>query len=127
MKPWTRQQKSLWVDWVLSRPKVIQEMCKKWPPNKLYRMSSGHRCTINSYYEDGTVKVNVTGEYNLVGFSRSVFGVDPKTLVPCEPPGPDEPVGDVSEELGLTEKEIRELIVPLIKKKYSKTDLGNLV
>jgi hypothetical protein len=76
-----------WNAWVASRPPVIQEMCRRLPPNLLYRLkSSDHRVTLLSYSEDGTVTVSVTGEYNLVPFDRQVFGIKPEDLEECELP-----------------------------------------
>lgn len=50
---------------------------------------TGQRVTIYSYSEDGTVTVNVTGEYNLTMFDTQVFGINPDDLEPCElPDGP---------------------------------------
>lgn len=73
---------------------MIQEMAKKYPPNLLYRLKDdGNRCTLYSYSEDGTVTVNITGEYNLVAFNRQVFGIDQKTLTECEPPEEGQPIG----------------------------------
>ena len=37
----------------------------------------------------------VTGEFNIVAFERSVFGVDPKDLEECDLPGPDDHVGSL--------------------------------
>ena len=76
-----------WSAWVATRPLVIQEMCCAYPPNKLYRMrSTGHRVTIVSYGEDLTVRVNVTGQYNVVIFDREVFGVCVEDLEEAELP-----------------------------------------
>lgn len=83
-----------WRRWVNSRPQVIQKMCKSHPPNRLYKMPSGHCCKIYSYDENGTMTVNVTGEYNLVAFARSVFGMKPEELVECDLPNDDELVGE---------------------------------
>jgi len=81
-------------DWLAERPKVIQDLARDYPPDELYHLSSsGHRVTIASYSEDGTVTVNVSGQFNAVTFERSVFGIDPKDLEPCEIPTDDEPRG----------------------------------
>lgn len=72
--------------WLATRPPVIQEMARRVPPDRLYRIDSGHRCTIYSYNESGTVTVEVTGEFNRVIFGRRVFGIDPATLVECDGP-----------------------------------------
>jgi hypothetical protein len=85
--------------WLAERPPIIREMVTKRPPNLLYRMPTGHRVTIYSYSEDGTVSVIVGGQFNLIAFERNVFGVDPDTLVECDLPPADEPVGAM-----LTEK-----------------------
>lgn len=83
-----------WLAWANERPECIRELARSLRPNLLYRMGeSGHRCTLYAICEDGTVKVNVTGEYNWVEFDRTVFGVDPKTLTECDLPGPDEMLG----------------------------------
>lgn len=72
----------LWEEWVASRPPMIQEMCRKYPPDRLYRMkSTGRLVTMYSYSEDGTVTVNVSSNHNEgLFFDRSVFGVDPADL-----------------------------------------------
>lgn len=83
-----------WGRWLAERPQVIRDMAVKYPPDRLYRMSSsGHRCYLLSYNEDDTVTVAVTGQYNFVVFDRRVYGVDASELVECELPGEDELVG----------------------------------
>lgn len=83
-----------WFHWVESRPENIQELCRKVPASKLYRLKeSGHRVTIYSYQENGTVAVAVLGKYNLVAFERRVFGIKPEDLEECEFPTRDEPLG----------------------------------
>lgn len=85
-----------WNAWVSTRPEVIQEMCRSHPPDRLYCMAStGHRVTIYSYSEDKTCTVSVTGDYNLVTLERNVFGIPIDQLTECDPPGPNEPVGDL--------------------------------
>ena len=80
--------------WIAGRPKKIQEMCKRWPPNLLYRdKESKLRVYIYSYSENGSVTVVVSGRYNFVCFERRVFGVDPEALEECELPEADEKVG----------------------------------
>lgn len=81
-------------EWVADRPPVVQEMCKKLPPDRLYRMTStGRRVTLYSYSGDGTVTVEVSPKYNALVFGRRVFGVAADDLAECDLPGPDEPVG----------------------------------
>lgn len=83
-----------WAAWVADRPEKVRDLCARLPSDRLYRMkSSGHRCTLVSYNEDGTVCVAVTGQYNLVSFDRMVFGVPADDLEECELPLPGEPLG----------------------------------
>lgn len=90
----TELDREAWNEWVASRPPVIQEMCAKLPPDRLYRLSpTGHRVTLVSYSENGTVTVAVTGEYNALAFSRQVFGINPDDLTECDLPGEDEVLG----------------------------------
>jgi hypothetical protein len=68
-------------DWVKDRPQKIQEVIKKCPPNKKYRLSNGHfPVYIYSYYEeeggDVKLKVDVVSPF----FPRRVFGVKPEDL-----------------------------------------------
>ncbi len=75
---------------------MVRAIAERLPPWNLYRMkSTGQRCTIAAIAEDGTVRVDVTGEFNLIMFGRSVFGIDPNDLEVCDPPGDDEPVGEM--------------------------------
>jgi len=98
---WNEKQKQEWDEWVSSRPEIIQDLCKRFPPYNLYRLkNSGHRVTLYSYSEDGTMTVNVSGEYNAVMFDRQVFGIKPDNLVECDLPKSDEPTGTL-----LTEEE----------------------
>lgn len=83
-----------YTEWVATRPVVIREMAQRWNPWTLYRMkSTGHRVLICSFYEDRTLRVVVLAQYNLIGFERYVFGIDPDDLEECDLPGPDDPVG----------------------------------
>jgi len=109
-----------WKDWVESRPVEVQELCKKLPPDRLYRMKdSGHRVTIYSYSEDGTVTVNVTGEYNTLTFDRQVFGVSPDDLQECDLPEEEEQLGTMlteDEEINDFIDEVRPAILAARKK-----------
>lgn len=83
-----------WNAWVATRPPVIQAMCAKLPPDRLYRMkSTGQRVTLHSYSENETVTVDITGEYNATMFDRQVFGVAADDLEECDLPASDEPIG----------------------------------
>lgn len=88
-----------WNEWVSTRPASVQAVCKRLPPNLLYLLkTSNHRVTIYSYSEDGTVTVNVTGEYNFVAFPRQVFGINPDDLEECDLPTEGEPLGEMLSE-----------------------------
>lgn len=108
---WTADQLREYAEWVSSRPAKVQAMIRKWPPDKLYRLTtSGHRVRINSYLDDGTVVVLIDGRYNAVMFDRMVHGVRPENLVECDLPKPGEVVGTA-----LTDPEaVRNFIKPLI-------------
>ncbi len=92
----TPQQEEEFAAWVSARPLVIQEMIKKAPPGRLYRdKRTRNRVTIMSYEEDGTVTVNISGEYNAIMFDRNVFGVPIDQLEECDLPTQEEKVGTV--------------------------------
>jgi len=89
-------QRREWQQWLDTRPLVVREMATSYPPDRLYRLtSSGHRVTIESYAEDGTCTVAVTGQYNCVSHNRSVFGVPIEELVECDLPAEGEPLGTI--------------------------------
>jgi len=72
-----------WEQWLSGRPAMIQDMARKYPPNHVYRMNTGHRCRIVAYDESGTVRVvilQIDNPHVLLVFERSVFGVDPETM-----------------------------------------------
>ena len=71
--------------------------------------SSGHRVTLYSYAEDGTVTVNVCGDWNVVTFERRVFGVSPDDLEECDVPDNDEPRGALLTERKDIDAHIEEL------------------
>jgi hypothetical protein len=97
----TDEQRVQWAEFVKTRPDNVRKVIEAhgFAPWKLYRIEpNGNRVTINSFDEvaDGsiTMTVHVGGEFNVVSFSRSVFGISPDKLVECDLPGPNEPVGD---------------------------------
>ena len=91
---WSEEQEKTWEDWVSTRPQIIKDLCKRFPPYNIYRLKdSGHRVTLHSYSEDGTITVNVSGEYNAVMFDRQVFGISQENLEECDLPGADEAIG----------------------------------
>lgn len=108
---WSKEQEKAWSKWVSSRPRVIQELCKKYPPCNLYQLKkSDHRVTLYSYSEDGTMTVNVTGEYNTVIFDRQAFGIKPEDLEECDLPITEEAPGTV-----LTDEEDVEKFIDYIR------------
>jgi len=93
---WDEEQKKEWNEWVTSRPEVIQDLCRRFPPYNLYRLkTTGSRVTLYSYSEDGTITVNITGEYNALMFDRQVFGIKPEDLEECDLPSEDERLGTI--------------------------------
>jgi len=99
-----------WSEWLAEQPPTIRALIARYPPNRLYRMADGQRVTIVAYREDGTVTVDVSGEFNLVTFERSVFGVDPAELVECDLPDEDELIGAL-----LTERAEIDLFVAFLR------------
>ncbi len=92
----TAKEEAAWKEWIASQLAAIRAIAERFDPWSLYRMkSTGHRVTVRGFSEDGTLRVDVTGDYNLVLHERTVFGIDPNDLEPCEIPPPDEPVGSV--------------------------------
>lgn len=90
----TEQQIAEWSQWVSSRPECVRLIAERFSPWILYRMeSTGHRVTLRSFYEDGTISVNVTANYNFLIMERWVFGIDPDDLEECDLPGEGELVG----------------------------------
>jgi hypothetical protein len=111
-------------EWICSRPPKVQEAIRKCPPDRLYRMKSGHRCTIYSYSEDAitgdvTLIVDVTGEFNRVLFGRRVFGVAVDELAECDLPTPNEDLGDTAAETGYTENDICNILIPKLKENFA--------
>lgn len=97
-------------EWLEELPEPCRSIAQRLPPNRLYRLASnGHRVTIVSYSEDGTVWVVVSGKYNLIDFAREVFGVDPNGLTECDLPAEGEPLGVILED----SKDILEYLKPL--------------
>ena len=96
----TKAQERGWRKWVAGRPPSVRAVAERFDIWSLYRLkSSGEIVTIASFQEavDGviTLTVNITGEYNVVLFDKSVFGIDPSDMEPCDAPAADAPVGTV--------------------------------
>ena len=92
----TAEVEAAWKEWVAERPDAVRAVAERFDPWTLYRMkSTNQRVTLYSISEDGTVSVDVSGAYNFVFCERTVFGIDPNDLEPCEVPSPDENVGSI--------------------------------
>lgn len=90
-----------WERWVSTRPPVVQDLCRRYPPDRLYLLKPpGQRVTLVSYNENGTVTVNVSAQWNCVVFEREVFGIDPNDLEECDLPNETELVGAMLTEEG---------------------------
>lgn len=71
-------------EWLADRPEIIQEMTRRYHPYATYRLQNTNQlCTIRSFYEDGTVCINVFDEL-LMMFTHGVFGIDPTHLTECD-------------------------------------------
>jgi len=73
--------------WLIGRPKTILTLSQELKPWNTYRVKpTGQHCKLLSYFEDGTVSVEVMGHdsrvldmsYNCVPFG--VFGILPDDL-----------------------------------------------
>lgn len=84
----TKAQERAWRKWVGGLPPIARATAAKLDIWTLYRMKdTGQRATIAAIQDDGKVRVDITGQYNMVMFDRSVFGIDPGNLEPCDVPG----------------------------------------
>jgi hypothetical protein len=84
-----------WEEWKNSRPPTVKAICERLRPDRLYRLkTTGQRVTMHSINEDGTVTVDITGEYNHIDFAYSVFWINPDDLEECELPQKDELLGE---------------------------------
>ena len=91
---WSEEQEHAWDAGVQSRPPVIQELCRRFPANRLYHLKqSTHYVTIFSYEDGDTTTVTISGDRNFVIFERRVFGVAPDELEECDLPSADAPHG----------------------------------
>ena len=92
----TKKQESAWKRWVAKLPPIPRAVAEKFDGITLYRLkTTGQRVTVESYGDDGTVTVNVSGRFNLTPFERDVFGIDPADLEPCDLPESNEEVGSI--------------------------------
>jgi len=100
----TKQNLAAWKTWLADRPQCIRDAVEKYKldPWTLYKLNPrGTRVTLASLSEpalsDGkvTVRVGISGEFNLVTFQRDVMGIDPADLEECDLPKPDEQIGSL--------------------------------
>lgn len=89
-------------EWLKDRPAIIQELAARLDPWSLYLLkTTGQRVTLVAYAEDGTVRVDVAACVNPgLLFERTVFGVNPDNLEPCDIPedaGDHEPILSAAE------------------------------
>lgn len=96
MDPTPEQEKGL-KDWLKSLPtKKAREAGRAVDWFTLYRLkSSGHRVTIRSVTDEGTLTVNVLAQFNFVLHERYVFGIDVADLEECDLPSEGELTGAV--------------------------------
>ncbi len=117
--------KELLEEWAKTRPPLIQDMIKRYPAFKLWRLKpSGHRVVIYAYNESGTVTVSVSGLYNRVLFERNVFGVSLDDLEECDLPAEDEDVGVTATEAGYTDEDVRTILIPRLSQRLKEQDNG---
>ena len=69
-----------WDAWVATRPAVIQDLCRRFPPSRVFWLDPpGQVVRVWSYQEDGTLTVVVDPVENphlpMMLIGRSVFGV----------------------------------------------------
>jgi len=94
----TIETTAAWDAWVTKRPHAVKGMIANYrlDPWTLYRLkSTSQRVYLMSFNDNGTVKVAVTGEFNLVTHERAVFGIDPADLEECDLPHADELLGSL--------------------------------
>lgn len=106
--------------WLETRPQVIKDLAKRFPPNVLYRIKdTGHRVFVRGYDEDGTLIMHVGSEFNRITFAHDMSGVPPEDLEECDFPPDDEPVGALLTD----ENDIKEYL-HLLRKKAEDADLS---
>lgn len=80
-------------NWLGGRPEIIRSVATQYPPWHRYRLkTTGQHVNIESYFEDGTVSVEVNGHDSsaldavngLISFG--VFGIDPDDLEVIDQP-----------------------------------------
>lgn len=92
----TEKQEEAWQQWVNEIPEPIKELCKLYPPNKLFELkTTGQKVYVVQYDESLennehtlTVGIDVVFNKGKMFFDRNVFGIKANDLVECDlPPG----------------------------------------
>ena len=84
-------------EWLKDRPEIIKNLCKQFPPYKLYSLKLDNcdlclnkKVIIHSYHEDGTLTVIVPNDFNIALTTTNISGVFPEQLVECDIPTDNE-------------------------------------
>ena len=94
-------------EWLATRPREIQDLAHRFPPDRLYSLApNGTRVIIYAYSEDETLIVDVLASFNALTFERRVFGIKPTDLTECDLPDPDETLGALLTDRGEIEAAI---------------------
>ena len=97
MARWTEptvEDEESWREFVVDLPASIRGIGERLYPWELYRLkTTDQRVTLYSISENGTVTVEITGEFNDILFDRQVFGINPDDLEPCDLPEASEQLG----------------------------------
>ena len=110
------------------RLKAMQEemgedahLLEKYPPDRLYYdKATGKRGIIVTYFSDGTARLFLSKDWNLVLYEREQE-VELKNLVECDLPGPDEVCGQILADINEFENQLQ------LRMKDGPTDLLELL
>ena len=122
----SKEMLAAWNEWVAERPESVRIVAEKFDPWTLYKLKdSGHRVTLHSISEDGTLTVNVSGDFNQLLFERKVFGIPPNDLDECDLPSENEKVGSLDLDLPTsilkeTKEKQDQIIAAAIKQKSTR-------
>lgn len=90
----TKKQETGYRRWVRKLPEPARALAERFDPWTLYLLkSTGHRVMIQSFSDDGTMTVIVSGKFNLVLHEREVFGISADDLEECDLPAAGEQLG----------------------------------
>ena len=84
----SEEQQQLWDTWVAERPEMIQQLCERFQPNRLYLHTvTGQKVIPEAFDEDGTMRILIPRRLNIPFLpTKSVFGVDPLNIVESDLP-----------------------------------------